>query len=135
MGRPIIHPFNTVIPRRDFPLLLPITHLALHRAKISDRVHELRVIQLPLVEGIGDIIPELDYITGGHRPQLERLITADLPPGTQPHHIVIVDFALDYITPITLFHLADKVCLLIVNLSIQLAFNQVDHRSVIELVR
>ncbi len=131
---PVIHPLDTVIPSCDFSFLLPVAHLALHCAKISDRIHELRVIQFPLVESVGDIIPELDNIAGRHRPKLERLITADFPSGTESDHIVVVDFTLDHVTAVTLFHLAYKVSLLIIDLSIKLVFNQVDHRGVIELV-
>ena len=48
---------------------------------------------------------------------------------------MIMDFAFDHVTTITLFQLIDEFSFAIIELTIQLFFNDVDDWSVIELVR
>ena len=47
---------------------------------------------------------------------------------------MIMNLSFNYIAPVTLFYLADKIRLLVINLPVELILNQVDNRSIIKFV-
>lgn len=134
LGRPFVDGLDAVIPSAHFPGTFPLVNLVLHLFQVRDALHELRIGQAPLVEGIGDVIPELQNIRRRNRPQLQRIIGGDFPPWIQAYHVVVMDFLLNGETAVALFQLAYVISLLVVQLPAQLLFQNVQQGNVVQLV-
>ena len=134
LGRTFVDTFDTVVPCRNFSLLLPVAHATLNILEVRNRVHEVGVTEVFLIKGVGQIIPEFQDITRRNRPELQRFVTRDLPTGIQAHHIVIVDFALDDISTVTLLHPENKIRLLVIELAIKLLLDEINDGRVVKFV-
>ena len=134
LRRSFVDLLDAVIPRCDFPFLLPVRHLFLHVTEIGDHVHELGVGELLLVKRVGDVIPELEDVAGRDRPQFQRFVGRDFPTRADPHHVVVVQLAFNHVAAVTFLNLGDEIRLLVVEFAIEFLLDDVEHRRVVELV-
>ena len=130
-----IHGLDAVIPSAYFTGTLPFVNLALNFFQVRDGFHEFRVGQAPLVEGVGDVIPEFKDVRGRHGPQFQRVIADDFPAGIQAHHVMVMDFLLNGETAVALLQLADVIRFLVIQFAAQLLFQNIQQGNVVKFVR
>ena len=131
----LIHTLNAVIPGADLLLTLPFGDALLHLFQIGHHVHELGVLDALLRESIGNIVPELENVPRRGRPELQCLISRNLPAGVETHQVVVMNFLLNGKAAVAFLQLSHIVGFAVIEVTIQLFLQQVRKGDFIQLVR
>ena len=120
--------FDLVAPLAFFAAALPFLHALPGPFAVGDNFEEFRILKVPFLKRVSDVIPEFENVVRWSRPEGEGIEGIDRPARIETYQVRVKNLAFELETTVASLQLAEEFVLFTGQATAQFRFNDLGQR-------